>query len=120
MAIRITRFISTIIFLLSSCVVSSAEIIVMIGDNDGYGYGHSQVLDNGMLPTNPNPPLSGPCEGWDWIFDNREEELGASDGSQHTDQEPCSGDSFDFTIPFTPVPSDAFSSADFILDVSGL
>jgi len=126
MAIQNNRFILTVIFFvttmyfMSSCVPTPTDIFIMIGDNDGYGYGHSQVPDNATLSPNPSPPLSGPCEGFGWIFDNRDDELTASDGSQHTDQEPCSGRSFSFTIPFTPVDPGSFSSAAFILDVSGI
>ncbi len=88
--------------------------IIMIGDNDGYGYGSDVVPDNEDLPFSDDPVNN-------WIFDNREpSEISATDGSQYTDMEPYDYMYFSFTIPFDPVDSDIFYCAFFTLDVSGL
>ena len=92
----------------------STDQFIMIGDNDGYGYGSSEVPDNSNLP------LSSHTNG-DWIFYNQERsESSATDGSQYTDEEAYDQMAFSFTITFPPVDPDNFYVARFILDVTGI
>jgi hypothetical protein len=87
------------------------DVNIMIGDNDGYGYG---IADGQTLPISSNPD-------YNWIFDNREPvERTAIDGSQHTDYEPYNSRRFSFTIVFPPINPMSFSAAAFIYDVSGI
>ena len=81
-----------------------SDVHIMIGDNDGYGYGINDYAD---LPY--------------YIFDNRDEtESSATDGSQHTDYEPNETRQFSFTIEFPPLNPSAYPSAALIVDVSGI
>ena len=91
---------------------ASAVQIIMIGDNDGYGYGSSVVADGAQLPyTNLPAPPNG------WNFDNRSAaELADTNGAQYTDWEPYSSPRI-FTISFDPAPTDL---AKFIIDYSGI
>ena len=113
-------------------------VTIVIGDNDGYGYG---IADNQNLPQAPtndqfclgassicstytnqtecNADTVNSC-GWiTWIFDNRSpSESGATNGSQQTDYEPLSSRSFGFTMTFEPLLNPVSST--FTLDVSGI
>jgi hypothetical protein len=113
----------------------TAFIDILIGDDDGYGYG---VADYSDLPSAPAGDQfcfgsDSACSFYDnitdceansctwatWIFDNRSiTEMNATDGSQHTDYVPFSGRSFAFTFNFTP-PIDPFDSWIWV-DVSGI
>jgi len=113
----------------------TAFMDIMIGDDDGYGYG---VEDYSDLPTAPaNDQFcfgsDSACSFYDnmtdceansctwatWIFDNRSlTEMNAADGSQHTDYTPFSGRSFSFTFNFTP-PINPYDSWIWV-DVSGI
>lgn len=95
---------------------SSVNITVVdqIGDNDGYGYGHSLVGDGADLPFTDDPFTGG-----GWNFDNRSaSELSATNGAQATDVE----DSFDATFHHTFDISQfsSLTSALFTIDISGL
>ncbi len=89
---------------------SLITLMDMIGDNDGYGYGHEVVGDGNELP---------PVSGYGWDFDNRSSvELSASNGAQATDLE----NTFDVTFSHTFDISqfDYLTEAYFTIDISGL
>ena len=87
------------------------DIDIMIGDNDGYGFGASVVPDGHDIPSEDS-----------YIFDNRDSsEVSATDGSQYTDIEDSWGEGFTFTITFPIVEDpDYYDSATFTLDVTGI
>ena len=94
-----------------------SDISIMIGDNDGYGYGATIVPDGSILPTSDYDPLHN------WIFNNQENsESNATDGSQYTDRERYipSWPQANFTITIPPVNLVYFNSASLIIDVSGI
>ncbi len=99
----------TAIFLFG--LTSSADaLLLMVGDNDGYGYGHAVVADGANLPTSSDPVNN-------WVFDNRSAaELAATDGSQFTDYEPYAPRNFTFN--FTPFSASTVATFEF--DVSGI
>ena len=98
------------LFLFSLATPANA-LLLMVGDNDGYGYGDAVVPDGANLPFTNSP------DDYGWFFDNRSAaELAATDGSQHTDFEPAYPESFSFL--FDPVPDPL--AAVFALDVSGI
>jgi hypothetical protein len=122
----------------NDCDGSTDEnVIIVIGDNDGYGYGSGRVPDNSNLPiadpadqycfgsnscSNFNSrssceAVSG-CDWVDWQFNNQESaESSASNGAQHTDRVRY-GPSFTFTMNFSPLLN--LGQAWFQLDVSGI
>ena len=90
-----------------------SDISIMVGDDDGYGYG-DEIVNGQDLPTSNDPVR-------DWIFDNRESvESSANDGSQFTDYEPYDSRQFSFTMEFPPVNPAANPWAVLIIDVSGI
>jgi hypothetical protein len=67
-----------------TCIVNVGDILITIGDNDGYGYGRLIVQDNFDLPPCTKHPGSCREPGRPWIFDNRSDsEMSATDGSQY-------------------------------------
>jgi len=89
---------------------SLLTITDMIGDNDGYGYGHDVVGDGDDLPF---------VNGYGWQFDNRsQEEINAVNGAQSTDIE----DNFDvsFLHSFNMAQFDYLTEAYFTIDITGL
>jgi hypothetical protein len=79
---------------------------IMIGDNDGYGYGSGTVPDGSMLP--------------EALFDNRTSaEMSASDGTQYTDAGSYAPD-FYFEMTFPSSDQGRIKTAKFMLDVSGI
>lgn len=94
--------------------LSPITIIDMIGDNDGFGYGHAVVGDGDDLPYTDDPE-----PGAGWLFDNRSAaEMSASDGSQATDIE----ENFDVTFNhrFDITQFDYLTEAFFTIDIGGL
>jgi hypothetical protein len=82
----------------------------MIGDNDGYGYGHEIVGDGDDLPY---------TDSYGWLFDNRSDaEKAAVNGAQATDIR----DNFDVTFMhrFDFSQFDYLTEAYFTIDISGL
>lgn len=107
---RMLCIVAIISLLIAASIVPSYAVIMIIGDNDGYGYGDSSVPDGADLPTTADPMGT-------WVFDNRDAaELAAADGSQYTDWEPYAQRDFSFTISGIP---ETFS-ATFSMDVSGI
>lgn len=81
---------------------SAIPVTIMIGDNDGYGFG---VADGADLPST--------------IFDNRSAaELAATDGSQNTDFAEVSV--VNFTFDFDATAYSSISNVFFTMDVSGI
>jgi hypothetical protein len=79
---------------------------IIIGDNDGYGYGSGTVPDGNMLP--------------EALFDNRTSaEMSASDGAQHTDAVSYAPN-FYFEMTFPSSDQGRIRTANFMLDVSGI
>ena len=94
--------------------LTPVTITDMIGDNDGFGYGHAVVGDGDDLPYTDDP-----APGAGWLFDNRSAaEMSASDGSQATDLE----DNFDVTFEhrFDMTQFDYLTEAFFTIDIAGL
>lgn len=92
---------------------SASAITIMIGDNDGYGYGDAVVPDGADLPVTAVP-------GCAWCFDNRSAaELVATDGSQYTDFEAYQAP-VTFTIGFDATAYSNISSVLFTMDVTGI
>jgi hypothetical protein len=109
-------------------------VSVIVGDDDGYGYG---IGDNADLPESSTPSCVGPgtcsnntnqtdcnadvnsCSWVTWVFDNRDgAEFSANDGSEETDREPLSPRNFGFTMTFDPLLNPV--NATFTVDVSGI
>lgn len=94
--------------------LAPVTITDMIGDNDGFGYGHAVVGDGDNLPYTDDPET-----GAGWLFDNRSAaEMSASDGSQATDVE----ENFDVTFyhSFDISQFDYLTEAFFTIDIAGL
>jgi len=99
-------------FFLVFTTISANALTIMIGDNDGYGYGDLVVPDGADLPFTDDPVADT-----GWVFDNRSPaELAATDGSQYTDWEPYSNRTFSFDF----AAGTGIISAVFELDVSGI
>jgi hypothetical protein len=108
---------SSVLFSSLLLVASTANaIVIMYGDNDGYGYGDAVVPDEAALPlTSSTPSDPASCT---WCFDNRSaDELAATDGSQYTDFEAYFAP---VTFTFSFDPASGADSAVFSLDVSGI
>ncbi|MDH5571849.1 MAG: PEP-CTERM sorting domain-containing protein [Gammaproteobacteria bacterium] len=87
---------------------NAGAITIMVGDNDGYGYG---IADGADLPVTSND-----CT---WCFDNRTAgELTATDGAQYTDFEAYAYVSFD--IAFDVLAYSGINNVIFSMDVSGI
>jgi hypothetical protein len=119
----------------NTCEDICTDVVIRIGDNDGYGYGPGVVPDNSDLPIadkkdqycfgsnscsqyNSRPTcVEAPGCGWvDWQFDNQNSESGGN-GAQYTDKV-FYGPGFTFTISFTPMAN--IGQAQFSMDVSGI
>ncbi len=92
--------------MLGACLLvvsaNASAITIMIGDNDGYGFG---IADGTVLPAT--------------IFDNRSAgELAATDGSQYTDYAEVSV--VNFTFDFDATAYSAISNVWFTMDVNGI
>ena len=94
---------------------SAGAITLMIGDNDGYGYGNAVVPDGAALPT-----TSGPPAGCTWCFDNRSAaELAATNGAQYTDFEAYAAP-VNFSFAFDASAYTGISNVMFSMDVTGI